>query len=83
MKQAQYSPMSLAQEIIILFAGNNGYADKIPKEQMREWEFDLQVFIESGFAEIPKDIEAKKSISPETEKKLREAIDTFNITWIS
>jgi len=83
LKQAQYSPMSLAQEIIILFAGNNGYADKIPKERMREWEFDLQVFIESGFAEIPKDIEAKKSISPETEKKLREAIDTFNITWIS
>ena len=41
LKQPQYEPMSLENQVIVLFAGTNGYADKVPVERMRKWEVDL------------------------------------------
>ncbi len=81
LKQPQYSPYSLANQVIALFAATNGYADATPVEKVREWEAALLRFMESSYPDIIKDIHQKKQITQETEQTLRQAIDTFNSTW--
>jgi F-type H+-transporting ATPase subunit alpha len=81
LKQPQYSPYSLEEEVVVLFAGTNGYADKIPLERMRAWETELLRYMETSHPEIGRDIAEKKMISEETMGRLREAIETFNMTF--
>lgn len=81
LKQVQYAPMPLEEQVMALFAATNGYADKIPVENMKNWEAALLRSLTSSHAEIGKDIAERKMITKETEAKLREAIETFNLTW--
>jgi F-type H+-transporting ATPase subunit alpha len=81
LKQPQYEPMSLEHQVIVLFAGTNGFADTVPLERMKKWESDLVRTLSSTHPEIGKDILEKKQISAETEKKLREALSTFQASW--
>jgi F-type H+-transporting ATPase subunit alpha len=82
LKQLQYEPMSLEQMVTVLFAGTNGYADQVPVEKMRQWETSMLRFMETSFPALGKDIAEKKMISPETDKKLREALKTFNASFV-
>jgi len=81
LKQPQYEPMSLENQVIVIFAGTQGYTDKVSLERMRAWETSLLRFMETSNPEIGKDIAEKKRISDETMPKLREALDAFNSTW--
>jgi F-type H+-transporting ATPase subunit alpha len=81
LKQPQYEPVSLAHQVIAIFAGTSGYADEIPVEKMRQWEVDLVKFIDQSHPDIGKDIVEKRLIGPDTEKKLRDALSTFKATW--
>jgi F-type H+/Na+-transporting ATPase subunit alpha len=81
LKQPQYEPVSLAHQVITIFAGTNGYADEVPVEKMRQWEIDLVKFMDQSHPEIAKDIVEKNQIAMDNEKKLREALGTFKATW--
>lgn len=81
LKQKQYAPMSLPDEVIVLFAGVNGFADQIPVEKITVWKQALLRYMETSNPEIGKEILTSKRITPETEEKLREALHTFNQTW--
>ncbi|NPV76822.1 MAG: F0F1 ATP synthase subunit alpha [Anaerolineae bacterium] len=83
LKQAQYRPMSLENQVIILFAGTNGYADAIPVDKIRDWEQDLLRYLEKSQPEIGKDISEKKQITEDTLEKLHSAIRAFNAAWQS
>ena len=83
LKQPQYSPMSLADEVILLYAGTKGYADEIPVEKMKDWETGLLHFVESGYPEITKALTMEARISPETETRLGNAIEAYAATWHS
>jgi F-type H+-transporting ATPase subunit alpha len=81
LKQSQYEPMSLAHQVIILFAGTNGYADEIPIDQMEVWKEGVLRYLDTSHSELVKDIAEKKRVTDETETALIEAIKTFNSTW--
>ena len=81
LKQPQYNPYSLANQVISLFAATNGFADNIPTEKIRAWETGLLRFMETSYADIITDINQKKQITPETDGKMRQAIQTFNSSW--
>ena len=81
LKQPQYEPVSLAHQVITIFAGTNGFADEVPIEKMRQWEIDVVKFIDQSHPEIGKDIVEKKQITSDNEKNLREALGTFKATW--
>jgi F-type H+-transporting ATPase subunit alpha len=81
LKQPQYEPMPLEQQVIVLFAGTQGYADKIPLEDMRRWEASLIRFMESSYPEIGKEIAEKKVITDETREKLVAALENFTASW--
>jgi F-type H+-transporting ATPase subunit alpha len=81
LKQPQFEPMPLENQVMVIFAGTNGYADAIPLERMKKWERDLIRNLMTSAPELGKDIAEKKQISPETEQKLRAALAVFQSTW--
>jgi F-type H+-transporting ATPase subunit alpha len=82
LKQLQYQPLELEQQVVVLFAGTHGYADEIPIDQMVEWQEKLLRNIETTHTEILKNVAERKELSSETETELRQAIETFNRSWL-
>jgi F-type H+-transporting ATPase subunit alpha len=74
LKQPQFRPLSLAQEVSIIYAGVNGFLDDVSTNRLGDLEAALHTFLETNRPEILKDIEDRKDISPEIEEKLRDAV---------
>jgi len=81
LKQPQYEPLSLSDQVIVIYAGTNGYADQVNLDRMRAWETALLRFMETSHPEIGKDIAEKKEITKENEARLKEALEAFGNTW--
>ncbi len=81
LKQPQYEPVSLENQVMVIFAATNGFADNVELEDMREWEIALQRYMETSHPEIGKAIADEKRISDDTDAKLRQALETFKNTW--
>jgi F-type H+-transporting ATPase subunit alpha len=81
LKQAQYAPFSLMEEVILLFAGTQGYADRIPVDRVRTWENQMLRYMETSYPEIGKSITEKQMITPEMDAKLHEALKAFTASW--
>jgi F-type H+-transporting ATPase subunit alpha len=81
LKQPQYSPMSLSDQVIVLFAGTNGYADQVPVSSMAQWQADLLKFMEVSYPEIGRDIAEKKMITDSTRASMAKALDAFRHSW--
>ena len=77
LKQDQFEPMPVAQQVIILFAGGNGYLDDVPVDKVRQFEKELLRFLASSHPGIEQAIAKDKALSPDNEKLLRGAIDEF------
>lgn len=81
LKQPQYSPVSLEHEVVAIYAGTSGLADKIEIERVTEWEMALLRYMDASHADILKEIRTKKALSDDLKAKLKSAIESFNSTW--
>jgi len=81
LKQLQYQPIPLENQVILLFAGTNGYADKITLDRMAAWKSGLLRFFETSHPDIGKDIAKEKRITDDIETRLRQTIESFNSTF--
>ncbi|MCC7130196.1 MAG: F0F1 ATP synthase subunit alpha [Anaerolineae bacterium] len=81
LKQPQYEPMALEDQVIVLFAGTQGYADHVSLERMRAWEIALLRYMRASHPEIGADILEQKRITDETMANLREALKAFTSAW--
>lgn len=81
LKQAQYEPMSLSDQVIVIYAGTRGYADKVNLDEMKRWEAAIIRYMESSYPHIGKDIAEKKRITDELESELKAAIESFTAAW--
>ncbi len=77
LKQPQYQPMAEEKQVMILYAGVNGYLDEWPVEAVSEFERQMLEFMENRHPEILKEIKETKDISDEMDKKIREALEEF------
>jgi F-type H+/Na+-transporting ATPase subunit alpha len=80
MKQKQYSPMSVAEMALSLYAGNSGYFDKVDRRKVVETEAALQSFARSSYADLLKSINSKPDLSKEVEASLKKCCDEFFAT---
>jgi F-type H+-transporting ATPase subunit alpha len=81
LKQPQYSPASLAEQVIIIFAGTNGFADQVPVDKMAQWQVELFRFMEASYPEIGRDITEKKMITDDNRASLIKALESFRASW--
>ncbi len=80
MKQKQYAPMSVAEMALTLYAGNNGYFDKVDRRKVVETEAALQSFARSSYGDLIKSINAKPDLSKDVEASLKKCCDEFFAT---
>jgi F-type H+-transporting ATPase subunit alpha len=81
LKQPQFQPMPLAQQVTIIFAVTNGFADDVPVEKLRSWEEEFHRFMAASHPEIVNEITEKKDLTPELTASLRAAIEEFKKTF--
>jgi len=81
LKQAQYEPMSLSDQVMLIYAGVNGYADEIELERMGEWESALLRAMSTSHPHLANEIVKSGNITESVESELKSALDTFNATW--
>ncbi len=81
LKQPQFQPMSLSQQVAILFAGTRGYLDKYPVASIKNYEPQLLSFLATKYPEIGREIDEKKIISAELEQKLKTAVSEFDTVF--
>jgi F-type H+-transporting ATPase subunit alpha len=83
LKQPQYRPMSLGQEVVVLFAGAKGFLDKLEISRLKDYESQLLSFVEGKYPAILAEIDDKKVISPELEKTMKDALTEFETVFVT
>ncbi len=83
LKQPQYQPMSLGEEVTILFAGAKGFLDKYEVAKLKDYEKELLAFVKTKYSEVMKEIDDKKIISPELEKKMKDIMTEFDSVFMA
>jgi F-type H+-transporting ATPase subunit alpha len=82
MKQPQYSPMSIAQMALSLFAVNKGYMDDIEVNKILAFESALMAYMKAHHQDILERIESTGNLDDETEKALTAAVEAFKQTGV-
>ena len=81
MKQPQYSPYSIEDQIIILFAAQKGYVEDIRLNRVEDYEKQLLVEMHSNHADLVNELREKKIFTDELTAKLEDAIMKFSDTY--
>ncbi|ONN27630.1 ATP F0F1 synthase subunit alpha [Thermosipho affectus] len=77
MKQEQYAPLEVEDQVVVLYAGINGYLDDLEVEKVKEFEKRLLQFLRENKKELLNKIKETKDLNEETEKELKNAIEEF------
>ena len=80
LKQEQYKPMPVADQVLSIFAGVNGFIDDVPVNKVREFEEGLLAFIKERHPQLREDVVAKKKIDEEFGGQLKQAISDYKQT---
>ncbi len=78
LKQAQYVPMSVAQQIMIIYAGTQGYLDRIPLDDVKRYEEGFHPYIEKYYPELKHEIASGEKMSDVVLETLNKAIEAYN-----
>ncbi len=78
LKQSWDEPVALENQVIIIWAGTNGYLDEIKKDMVKDWEQRFLLYIETSYPHILIEIKEKKEMSKDLEEDLIKAAVTFN-----
>jgi len=81
LKQPQYKPVSLAHEVLGIYAGTRGHVDDVEIERVSEWETAMLRFMETSHPEIVKMVAKGQKLSDEEQTKIDAAMDAFNASW--
>lgn len=81
LKQPQYQPLPMEKQVTILFAGTNGYLDKLPVNTLANYEMELYSYIESNEPSIFTDLKEQKIFTDEIKAKLNKALTSFGNTF--
>jgi len=77
LKQPQYRPVPVEQQVVIIYAVTNGYLDEVDPKDIRQWERDFIAFLEASHADVLTDIRTKKALDDNLTGRLKAAIAAF------
>jgi F-type H+-transporting ATPase subunit alpha len=77
LKQPQFRPMNVADEVMSIYAGTKGYLDKIPRNQVAVWEEQFLRFMREQRQDVRNKLVRDKKLSPELEASLKQALEAF------
>jgi F-type H+-transporting ATPase subunit alpha len=77
LKQGQYRPLPVEQQVMIIYAGTQGHLDDVEVSDIREWEIEFYDFIKARYPDVGTAIKEKGELTEEIEARLAEAIAEF------
>jgi F-type H+-transporting ATPase subunit alpha len=77
LKQPQYRPVPVEQQVIIIYAVTNGFLDDVDVSKIRDWERGFLDFIATSHADVPEEIRTRKALSEDLTRRLGKAIQEF------
>lgn len=81
LKQTQYQPIPLADQVAVIYAGTKGYLDNVPVDRVKEWQLGFLRAFNTQYSDIANKIAEENALSDDTEAKLKDALNTFNANW--
>ncbi|MFH0926773.1 MAG: F0F1 ATP synthase subunit alpha [bacterium] len=82
LKQIQYAPMPLCEEILVLYAVINSMMDEIPIKRIKDFEKGLVTFAHQKYQKIMEEIDTKKDLTPEIEAGLKEIVTEYKKVFV-
>jgi F-type H+-transporting ATPase subunit alpha len=77
LKQPQYSPMPVEEQVAVIYAVTNGHLDEVPVKQVRQWERDCLAYLRAQAPKVLEGIRTKKALTDEITAELKAAITAF------
>jgi F-type H+-transporting ATPase subunit alpha len=81
LKQGQYEPLPVEKQILIIFAGTNGFVDDLPAAALKKYEQELYAFVESRHAQLFADILKKRELDNELRERIKKVLEEFKGTF--
>ncbi len=81
LKQPQYRPMVVEDQVMVIYAGTNRYLDDCPLDKVKKWESDFLKFMRDNKPEVGKEIRTSGKFEAPTEAALKAALEEFKKTW--
>jgi F-type H+-transporting ATPase subunit alpha len=78
LKQPQFQPLPVAEQVVSIYAGTQGFIDKVPVADVQRWEAELLDFVRDKYSNILESITEQGELSSEMGTQLRKALDDFN-----
>ncbi len=82
LKQVQYAPMPVEEQIAVIYAGVNRYLDELPVDKVKDFEQEYLRFLHSSYPQILKKIREEKALDEALEEELKKSILEFNERFI-
>jgi F-type H+/Na+-transporting ATPase subunit alpha len=83
LKQPQFAPIPVEQQIMIIYAVTNGHVDEVPTSRVREWERGFREYVRTHRPEIGDTIRETKQLNEETQEKLVDAVKAYHAVFWS
>jgi F-type H+-transporting ATPase subunit alpha len=80
LKQPQYRPMPVEQEVMVIYAGTKGYLDDVPLNRIQEFQNAFLTYVDQRAAGLRNDLAEKRELTEAIEGQLKQALDDFKKT---
>jgi len=77
LKQPQFRPMNVVDQVMVIYAGAKGYIDKVPRNQVSAWEGQFLRYMKEQKSDVRNKLLKERKLSPELETMLKDALETF------
>ena len=81
LKQPQFSPLKMEEQVVVIYAGVNGYLDAMPVNRVRAFEDGLLSLVRTKNTDILEDIRKSSDLSSDSEKKLKGVVEAYANTF--
>jgi F-type H+-transporting ATPase subunit alpha len=82
LKQGQYVPIPVEKQVVLMYAGANGYIDNYPESALKKYEQEMLSYVENNHSDILSDIKEKKQLDSQIEDKLTTALNNFKDQFV-
>jgi F-type H+-transporting ATPase subunit alpha len=82
LKQGQYVPIPVEKQVVLMYAGANGYIDSYPESSLKKYEQEMLAYVENKHPDILADIKEKKQLDSKIEDKLTTALNNFKDQFV-
>ena len=81
LKQQQFSPLKMEEQVVVIYAGVNGYLDPLPVNRVRAFEDGLLTLVRTKNNDILEDVRKTSDLTSDTEKKLKGVVEAYAKTF--